>query len=59
MIFLIFIHFSEGFMDTLSQKGRANLRGYFEICDSLAENIIVVVNDEEGDSGLVFLISVF
>jgi len=42
--------YSEGFMDTLSQKGQANLRGYFEICDSLAENIIVVVNDEEGDS---------
>ena len=40
-------------METLSRKGQANLRGYFDICDSLAENMIVVVNDEEGDSGSV------
>ena len=43
-------------METLSRKGQANLRGYFDICDSLAENMIVVVNDEEGDSGSVFAV---
>ena len=55
--YLIFLlYFSEGFMETLSRKGQANLRGYFDICDSLAENMIVVVNDEEGDSGSVFAV---
>ena len=43
-------------METLSRKGQANLRGYFDICDSLAENMIVVVNEEEGDSGSVFAV---
>ena len=57
-IFLLdfLLYFSEGFMETLSRKGQANLRGYFDICDSLAENMIVVVNEEEGDSGSVFAV---